>query len=183
MQSCRRVHYLVVRVRSAQSQRGMLEAGWMKVPCAIGRSGVSRRKREGDGATPAGRWLLRSVLLRDDRVRPAIRVALRSRRLPGRGMKPRDGWCDAVADRNYNRLVAHPYPASAEQLWREDGLYDVVVVLGHNHHPRIRGLGSAIFLHCASDRFEPTAGCIGIRRSDLVRLLPALSPRTVCIVK
>jgi len=88
-----------------------------------------------------------------------------------RALRPDDGWCDAPDDRNYNRLVRHPYPARAEQLWREDGLYDIIVVLDHNRRPRVRGAGSAVFLHCAAEGYTPTAGCIAVRRADLVRLL------------
>ena len=89
---------------------------------------------------------------------------------------PHDGWCDAPEDRNYNRLVRHPYPTSAERLWRSDGLYDVLVVLEHNTCPRVRGGGSAIFLHVAAPGFTPTAGCVAIRRDVLLRLLRSMRP-------
>jgi L,D-peptidoglycan transpeptidase YkuD (ErfK/YbiS/YcfS/YnhG family) len=82
-----------------------------------------------------------------------------------------DGWCDDPTDRNYNRAVRHPYPASAERLWREDDLYDVVVVLGHNARPRVRGGGSAIFMHLARPGYTPTEGCIALRRAHLLLLL------------
>jgi L,D-peptidoglycan transpeptidase YkuD (ErfK/YbiS/YcfS/YnhG family) len=94
--------------------------------------------------------------------------------LPVAVISPADGWCDAIADRNYNRRVRHPYPASAEALWRSDGLYDVVVVLDCNRRPRIRGRGSAIFMHVARPGFEPTEGCIALRRADLLHVLAAL---------
>ena len=140
--------------------------------CALGRTGRRMHKREGDGASPAGVWTLREVYYRSDRLmRPATR-------LPIRALRPPDGWCDAPADRNYNRRVTHPYPASAEHLWRDDGLYDIVVVLGYNDRPRIKGRGSAIFLHCASPHYKPTEGCIAVRRSDLVGLLARLSRTT-----
>jgi L,D-peptidoglycan transpeptidase YkuD (ErfK/YbiS/YcfS/YnhG family) len=126
------------------------------------------RKREGDGATPVGCWRLMAVLYRPDRVpRPATG-------LPVRRLSPHDGWCDAPADRNYNRPVRHPYPASAERLWREDGLYDVVVVLSHNARPRVRGCGSAVFMHVARPGYAPTEGCIALRREHLLRLLQRL---------
>jgi L,D-peptidoglycan transpeptidase YkuD (ErfK/YbiS/YcfS/YnhG family) len=86
-------------------------------------------------------------------------------------LRKSDGWCDSAFDRNYNRPVDLPYPDSAERLWREDGVYDVIVVLGYNDVPRIRNRGSAIFMHIARDRFEPTEGCVALRRDDLLRLL------------
>jgi L,D-peptidoglycan transpeptidase YkuD (ErfK/YbiS/YcfS/YnhG family) len=95
--------------------------------------------------------------------------------LPMRRLRPEDGWCDAARDRNYNRFVRHPYPASAEHLWRADGLYDLVVVLGYNDRPRIAGRGSAVFLHVAKPGLAPTEGCVALRRADLLRLLPHLS--------
>jgi len=88
-----------------------------------------------------------------------------------RPIAPDDGWCDAPGDRNYNRPVRHPYPASAERLWREDGLYDIVVVLSHNVRPRVRGAGSAVFMHLARPGYRPTEGCIALKREHLLRLL------------
>ena len=97
--------------------------------------------------------------------------------LPVRAIRRRDGWCDAPADRNYNRPVRLPYPASAERLWREDALYDLVVVLDYNERPRVRGRGSAIFMHVAKPGYAPTEGCIALARPHLVRLLERLSLR------
>lgn len=108
---------------------------------------------------------MRQVFYRLDRV-------MRPRTLlPIRHIRADDGWCDDPADRNYNRAIRHPYPASAEQMWRADGLYDVVVVLGHNDRPRMRGRGSAIFMHVAREGYRPTEGCIAVTRSDLLKLL------------
>jgi len=166
------VHQLVLRTLNGRASRGVLEGGWLRLPCAIGRGGVSYRKREGDGATPAGRWPLRAVYLRAERNRPGTRT-IRGQ-LAARPLRADDGWCDAPADRNYNRHVRHPYPASAERMWRDDGLYDIVVVLGHNDRPRVRGHGSAIFMHCASADYRPTEGCLALAKADLARLLPML---------
>jgi L,D-peptidoglycan transpeptidase YkuD (ErfK/YbiS/YcfS/YnhG family) len=94
--------------------------------------------------------------------------------LPLRPIRKRDGWCDAPGDRNYNRPVQLPYPASAENLWRSDTLYDVVVVLDYNVRPRIRGRGSAIFMHLARPGYTPTAGCIALQRPHLLLLLSRL---------
>lgn len=85
-----------------------------------------------------------------------------------------DGWCDDASDRNYNRPVRHPYPASAEAMWRGDGLYDLVVILDCNVRCRVRGRGSAIFLHVARPGFLPTEGCVAMRRADLVKVLARL---------
>ncbi len=95
--------------------------------------------------------------------------------LPVKPISRDDGWCDAPADRNYNRPVRLPYAASAEAVWRADRLYDIVVVLSHNTRPRVRGSGSAIFLHVAKPGYAPTEGCIALRREHLLALLRNLT--------
>ncbi|HEU4380826.1 MAG TPA: L,D-transpeptidase family protein [Hyphomicrobiaceae bacterium] len=166
----RDVATVTVVARSAAATTGYVHLGPMRLPCALGRSGCRVRKREGDGATPIGRWPVLRVQFRGDRLRRP-RTALPVQR-SGRT----DGWCDAPNDRSYNRPVRHPYAASAERLWREDALYDVVVVLGHNHRPRLRGAGSAIFMHVARPGYLPTEGCLALRRDHLLRLLAHLRP-------
>ena len=157
-----------VSALSAAAAWGIVRLGSLALPCALGRNGRRVRKREGDGATPVGCWRIAGVLYRADRIRrPATR-------LPVRPIGESDGWCDAPADRNYNRPVRHPYPASAERLWRADNLYDIVVVLSHNARPRVRGGGSAIFMHVARPGYAPTEGCIALRQEHLLRLLRAL---------
>ncbi len=148
-----------------------LECAGQSVVCAIGRSGacLASDKREGDGFTPLGTYPLRWVYARPDRVHQL------ETKLPVVWLQADDGWCDAVGDAHYNQPVRHPYPASAEHLWREDGLYDVIVVLGHNDDPVVSGLGSAIFLHCclhqADGTLKPTAGCVAIERAQLIDIL------------
>lgn len=159
-----------VLVLSARATRGVVTLGPLRFPCALGRGGCRARKREGDGATPMGRWRVGSILYRPDRIsRPPTALAVRAAR-------PNDGWCDAPADRNYNRSVRHPYPASAEQLWRQDGLYDLLAILAYNERPRVRGRGSAIFMHVARAGYTPTEGCIALRREHLARLIGRLRP-------
>lgn len=147
-----------------------LTVGGRAMPCAIGRAGAcpAGAKREGDGMTPLGRWPIRAVLLRADRV--AVPAGLR---LPWRRLRPADGWSDDPADPAYNRPVVHPHLFSAERMWRDDGLYDVVLVLGHNDAPPASGAGSAIFLHCWNEG-AATEGCVAIARERLLELLPEL---------
>ncbi|MDB5468173.1 MAG: hypothetical protein JWQ46_2935 [Phenylobacterium sp.] len=151
---------------------GLLDLGDRKVRCALGPAGVipAAEKREGDGASPAGVWPLRGVLYRPDR------GAAPQTELPAEAMSPDAGWCDAPDDPAYNRPVKLPYPASAEAMWREDGIYDVVVVLGHNDDPPVAPMGSCIFLHLARPDFSPTQGCVAVTREDLERLLAQARP-------
>jgi L,D-peptidoglycan transpeptidase YkuD (ErfK/YbiS/YcfS/YnhG family) len=133
-------------------------------------------KREGDGATPAGLFTLCEAFYRPDRVRRP-RASL-----PVRATRSRDGWCDDVCDGNYNRKVRLPYAASAETLWRDDSIYDIIVVLDHNRRPRAKGRGSAIFMHIARAGYAPTAGCIALSSRDLRRLLGLLGRTTALYV-
>ncbi|MSO85499.1 MAG: hypothetical protein EXR02_09625 [Rhodospirillales bacterium] len=144
--------------------------------CALGRAGVSAAKREGDGATPAGDLPLRYVFYRPDReTRPATRLAVQA-------IAPEDGWCDDPARPEYNSLVRRPFPGRHETLWRADGLYDLIVVLGWNDAPAVPGQGSAIFLHVAARGWAPTEGCVALAHADLVRLLAAVGPGDRLIV-
>jgi L,D-peptidoglycan transpeptidase YkuD (ErfK/YbiS/YcfS/YnhG family) len=146
---------------------GRLEMGGRFWRCALGRGGVRVAKREGDGATPGGVLPLRRVLYRADRV-PIPRTLL-----PREPIGEQDGWCDDPDHADYNRQVRLPHPGRHEELWRRDGLYDVVGVLGWNDAPVVRGRGSAIFLHVASADYRPTEGCVALAEADLLAVLAA----------
>jgi L,D-peptidoglycan transpeptidase YkuD (ErfK/YbiS/YcfS/YnhG family) len=165
-----------VRAIRPSSPKGVLILGHMTIPCAIGHAGMRVLKREGDGATPIGRWRFGQLFWRPDR--RGVPVSS----LPSTPLTPEMGWCDAPADRNYNRPVTLPYPAGHEELWRKDGLYDVVVTLSHNTCPLIRGHGSAVFFHLASQDLKPTAGCIAVRGEDVARVLRHIGPQTLLVV-
>lgn len=143
------------------------------IACAIGRSGVidAADKREGDGYTPLGSWPIRSVLLRPDRrISPPAH-------LPWRWLRPDDGWSDDPRDPAYNRPVRHPHAFSAERLWRDDGLYDAIMLLGHNDSPPVAGQGSAIFLHLREG--DATEGCVAVPREAMATLLARLEPGSI----
>lgn len=146
------------------------------VRCALGRSGVRRDKREGDGATPAGTFPLRELWYRPDRLRCPETL------LECRALERERAWCDDPRDGGYNRVVWAPYPASHERLWRDDQLYDLIIPLGYNDAPAVPGLGSAIFLHVAAPDYGPTEGCVAIARDDLLALLRRCGPATMLSV-
>jgi L,D-peptidoglycan transpeptidase YkuD (ErfK/YbiS/YcfS/YnhG family) len=161
---------IVVRSLSRRSRCGVVEVGWIRFVCALGRSGRVVRKAEGDGGTPVGVWRLRAVRYRPDHgPRPVAPPDL-----PLRATRPADGWCDGRGDRNYNRAVQRPYAASTETMWRDDGLYDLVVILDHNERPRKQGGGSAIFMHVARPGLTPTEGCVALPAIQLRRVLSQL---------
>ncbi len=168
---------ITVRRRPGHPSQGLLEADGTVFRCALGRGGISSRKREGDGATPLARMRILSGYFRSDH------VSVRPTRLP---MQPIDGslgWCEVPDDRNYNRPVTIPYGASHETMRRDDGLYDVCLVLDWNIRPRRRGRGSAIFFHLARPGFTPTQGCVAVTAAVMKRLLPFITDRTVLTVK
>ena len=148
--------------------RGHVKAGQVTLPCALGRTGVTHGKREGDGATPVAEMRALWGYYRPDKMaRPFCRVPLRP---TTSGL----GWCDDPGSARYNRPAPLPLAAGHEVMWRRDGLYDVVFVLDWNMGPRRAGRGSAIFLHCAKPGMPPTLGCVALRPADMRRLLPRL---------
>src|SRR5579862_5819078 len=158
------------------NRNGTAVWGGRALRCALGRAGVSDEKREGDGATPSGRFAMRCLFFRADRLAPpATRLRLRA-------IRREDGWCDAPDDPDYNRRVVLPYRASAESLWREDSVYDLIVPLGYNDAPIVPGKGSAIFLHLATPDFAPTAGCVALARADLLRILAEADRQSQVVV-
>jgi L,D-peptidoglycan transpeptidase YkuD (ErfK/YbiS/YcfS/YnhG family) len=165
------------QAQAFETALGRFHAGPVVVRCALGRSGIRHDKREGDRATPAGAFRLLGGFFRPDRV---LRQAWL---MPMRRIELGDGWCDDTHTGLYNRRVALPCRANHEKLWREDRLYDLVIVLDYNIHPRRKYRGSAIFLHCARPDFEPTEGCIALRADDLRRLLPRLSRKAVLTIR
>ena len=140
------------------------------VRCVLGRSGILENKWEGDGGTPMGRYVLRRVLYRPDRESRPVTA------LPVDALSPTMGWCDDPTHRDYNRMVELPHPASCESLWRDDGVYDILTVLGHNDDPVIPFLGSAIFMHLVRPAQTPTEGCVALSHADLLAVLAAAQP-------
>ncbi|MFT4095475.1 MAG: L,D-transpeptidase family protein [Rhodoblastus sp.] len=150
-----------------------LDLGHTRIRCSIGRSGVTRFKREGDGCSPIGRfavigWRLRPSDLPGPRPGSAWRL-----------IRPDDGWCDDRESGAYNREIRLPSRAGHERMWRADAKYDVVAILDFNIRPRVLGRGSAIFFHLCSERYETTAGCVAITPRDMRKLIPRIAGSAV----
>ena len=166
----------MVRGRPGNRSQGLLILGNRVMRCALGRSGISANKREGDGATPLASIKVVGGFRRGRRIAAPTRLSLRA-------IRADLGWCDAPADANYNRPVRLPFAASHEKMLRGDRLYDVVIVLDWNISSRRRNLGSAIFLHVAKPGYPPTEGCVAVSARDMAWLLPRLSKgRVVSVV-
>lgn len=136
-------------------------------PCAFGRSGLidKAQKKEGDGCTPRGRYPIRRIFYRPDRL-PMPQCAIKPEPL-----NPQMGWCDDPLSPHYNQLVSLPFEGSHEKLWRDDHVYDIIVVLGHNDDPVIANSGSAIFFHLSHKNYRPTEGCVAIELNDMIKAL------------
>jgi L,D-peptidoglycan transpeptidase YkuD (ErfK/YbiS/YcfS/YnhG family) len=162
--------------RPGDRRRGWIAAGSQRIAVALGRAGIKADKREGDGATPAGRFRPVRLWWRGDRSpRPA---AL----LPARPIDPADGWCEDPADRRYNRPIRLEPGATGDRLTRGDALYDLIIEIDHNTRPRIAGRGSAVFIHVARPGLGPTAGCIAMPAPALRRLLRRLGRNTRIVI-
>jgi L,D-peptidoglycan transpeptidase YkuD (ErfK/YbiS/YcfS/YnhG family) len=168
-----------IRIRAAAGDpcRGWLTADGQSIPVALGRGGIIANKREGDGGTPRGTFRPRQLWWRADR-HPRPRTFL-----PVRAIRPEDAWCEDPASRHYNQPMRLDAGEGGDRLTRDDHLYDFIVEIDHNTHPRIAGHGSAVFLHLAREGFSPTAGCVSMTRSAMLRLLRRLGPETKIVIE
>jgi len=168
-----------IRIHSRPGRRAQ---GWLvggskgPVRVALGRGGVKALKREGDGGTPAGQFHPIRLWWRADRL-PRPRTLL-----PVCRIEPGDAWCEDPADRRYNQAFRRSANEPGDRLRRDDALYDLIVEIDHNTRPRVAWRGSAVFIHLAREGFAPTAGCVALRRSDLLQLLRQISPKTRIII-
>jgi L,D-peptidoglycan transpeptidase YkuD (ErfK/YbiS/YcfS/YnhG family) len=163
---------LRVRPRAGEKTKGLLTAGSLAIPVALGRGGIRANKREGDGGTPRGDFRLLRLWYRADR-HPVPRTGLPTRRIT------RDvAWCEDPHDRRYNRPFHRAAGEPGDRLWRDDPLYDFIVEIDHNARPRVAGHGSAVFIHVARPGFRPTAGCVALTLPRLRWLLSRIGPRT-----
>ena len=172
----RPVSLIRIRASAGNSRKGWLTGAGLTVPVALGRSGIRANKREGDGGTPRGIFHPRKLWWRADRhQRPRSFLATRA-------ITFADAWCEDPNDRHYNRPIRVTHDHTGDRLMRADHLYDFVVEIDHNTRPRVAGRGSAVFLHLARDNFGPTAGCVAMTQSAMLRLLRRLGPQTRIII-
>ena len=143
----------------------------LKFKCAIGKKGISYKKKEGDLITPKGQFKIKYILYRNDRVKI-------STKLKKRVIKKNMGWCDDPKSKQYNKLVKLPYIFSYEKLYKKENTYDIILVLDYNMNPIIKNRGSAIFIHVAKNNFIKTAGCVAIRKKNLIKLIKNINPNS-----
>jgi L,D-peptidoglycan transpeptidase YkuD (ErfK/YbiS/YcfS/YnhG family) len=165
-----------VRAAAGNRQRGWLIAGHWSIPVALGRGGIKANKREGDGTTPRGHFHPVRLWWRADRHRRPATY------LPVRAITPTDAWCEDRSNRHYNKALKIEDASGGDRLRRDDHLYDFIIEIDHNTRPRVAGRGSAVFLHLAQPAFSPTAGCVGMTKSAMLRLLSRIGPQTRIVI-
>ena len=144
-----------------------------KAKCAVGKRGISIKKKEGDFITPKGTFKTREIFYRKDRVQNLIT------RLKKTVIRKNMGWCDDPKSKKYNKLIYFPFKHSAEKLYRRENIYDIILVLNFNMNPVKKNKGSAIFIHVAKKSFQPTQGCIALNKFELIKLVKSIKINTV----
>ena len=162
---------------SIRVKKNYLVFNGQKFKCAIGKSGFTNEKLEGDGCTPTGSYNLKKIYFRSDKIK------LLKTKIKTFAIKKSDGWCDDPDHMKYNQLVQFPFQFSAEKLFRNDNLYNIIGILNYNTDPIIQGKGSAIFVHVAKENYEPTEGCIALKQEELIFILNSIETSTEIILK
>lgn len=166
---------LILRVRNQIrfKSKGTLILNNTHFKCQLGKSGIGIKKREGDHITPIGTYPIQKLLYRRDNIQKPYSI------LKSQQIRPSDGWCDDPKSQHYNRKILLPKTISHEKLYRKDHVYDLVLVIGYNIHPRTLGKGSAIFIHLSNKKYGPTAGCIALSKNALLKILKRLKPKSL----
>ena len=151
------------------NKSGYLKYKKLKFKCALGKAGIGKKKREGDNVTPTGTFKIVKIYYRSDRVK---KISSKLRLIE---ITKNMGWCDDPNSKNYNKLINLPSKYSHEKLFKKNNIYNVIVVLNYNMKPVIKNKGSAIFIHIAKNNYQPTQGCIALKKNDLLKLLSKIS--------
>jgi L,D-peptidoglycan transpeptidase YkuD (ErfK/YbiS/YcfS/YnhG family) len=151
---------------------GYLKYKNFKFRCALGKKGIGKKIREGDNITPSGRFKITKIYYRPDKIKKLITLFKKIK------IRKNMGWCDDTRSKFYNKLIKIPTKYSHERLHRSDNIYDIIVVLNYNINPTIKNKGSAIFIHITKKNYKPTAGCIAIKKNNLIKLLKIIKKNT-----
>ena len=147
-----------------------------KVKCSIGKRGIGHKTKEGDLITPKGKYTIKYILYRKDRVK---KIQTKIKTIVIRNNM---GWCDDPKSKSYNKLIRFPFTYSAEKLYRKDNIYDIILVLNFNTNPIYKNKGSAIFIHIAKKKFQSTKGCIAIAKIKLKELIKKIDNKTIIAI-
>ena len=157
-------------------KKKILYFGKYKVKCAIGKRGITSKKVEGDKKTPKGIYTLKSIFYRKDKI---VKIKSKLKKTP---IRKNMGWCDDSSSKYYNKLIKFPFNYTAEKLWLNENIYDVIIIINYNLRPTIKNRGSAIFIHIASKNYESTKGCIALKKKDIILLAKEIDNKTKIII-
>ena len=143
-----------------------------KVKCAVGKRGISQKKREGDLITPVGRYKIKYVLYRKDRIK---KIQTQLKKIV---IRKNMGWCDDPRSKNYNKLINLPFNYNYEELFKKENIYDIILVLNYNMRPVKKNKGSAIFIHITKKNYKKTQGCIAVKKTGLLKILKEIDINT-----
>jgi len=158
------------------NKSGHLKYKDLKFKCALGKAGVGEKRVEGDNITPKGTYKIIQIYYRKDRI---IKISSKFKLIK---INKNMGWCNDPRSKKYNQLIKLPSKYRYERLFRKDNLYDLILVLNYNINPIIKKKGSAIFIHIAKNKYKKTAGCIGLKKSDLLKLIKVVKKKTKVII-
>ena len=147
-----------------------------KLKCSIGKSGISAKKKEGDSATPKGKFKIVMLYYRNDRIKN-LKCKIKKKII-----KKNMGWCDDSRSKKYNCEIKFPFKYGAEKLYRRDSRYDLFIEIKYNKKPVIKYKGSAIFLHIANKNFKATKGCVAILKKDFIKMIPYMTKNTKILI-
>ncbi len=151
---------------------GYLKYKNLKFRCALGKAGIAKKSTEGDQITPKGTYKIIKIYYRKDRIK---KITSKFKLFE---IKKNMGWCDDPKSKNYNQLIKLPNEYNHEKLYRKDNVYDLILVLNYNTRPIIKNKGSAIFIHIAKKNYKKTAGCIALKKANLIELLKKINKKT-----
>jgi len=143
-----------------------------KAKCVVGKRGIGNKRKEGDLITPKGKYKIKYILYRKDRIK---KIQSKIRKI---AIRKNMGWCDDPKSKNYNKLIKLPSEFSHEKLYKKENIYDIILVLNYNMKPVIKNKGSAIFIHVAKKKFRKTEGCVAIKKNYLLRIIKDLKKNT-----
>ena len=149
----------------------------LKFKCALGKAGIRKKKKEGDNITPKGIYKIIKIYYRDDRIK---KISSKFKLIK---IRKNMGWCDDPKSKKYNQLIKLPNRYSHEKFFKNDNSYDLIVILNYNINPIIKNKGSAIFIHIAKKNYKSTAGCIALKKNDLLKLIKIIDTNTKIFIK
>jgi L,D-peptidoglycan transpeptidase YkuD (ErfK/YbiS/YcfS/YnhG family) len=154
------------------NKSGYLKYKNLKFRCSLGKAGIRKKKIEGDNITPKGAFNVVKIYYRSDRIQ---KISSKFKLIK---IKKNMGWCDDPNSKKYNQPIKLPTKYSHEILYRKDNIYDLILVLNYNRKPIIKNKGSAIFIHITKKNYKKTAGCIALKKTDLIYLVRKINKNT-----